>query len=1615
MTPRTDHVLDHVDDYLHDLLDEDAAAHVARHCTECAACAAALEEARKRLAALQSLPPSEAPGRLVRATVAGIGSYEARRRRRRRFVLGGLATAAAAVAAVLVGLQVHYVNLSASPTDLKVFGQTQLLAGAAASLRICLIDRTTGAALAGVPVRIGLRHRATGETVELARFTTDGDGTGRPQFRVPDWADAECELQVAADGQTHDWLAYPVKVRRSRQVMLSSDKPVYQPGQTVHVRSLALRRPDLRPVAGEDVTFTVTDAKGNVFFKKQDRNSDYGIASADCPLADEIVEGQYVIACTVGDTSSRLAVEVKKYVLPKFKVGLALDKAYYAPGEQVTATVEAGYFFGKPVAGTVELDASVPGENQPRYRGSAKTDASGKAVFSFRLPLPWAAPPQDGGAGVDPARGGVPPQGAGRPPQVPDVEARLVLRAAVTDAAGQKQSKEAATVVTTSPLKIEVIAENGTLLPGVANRVYVLTTYADGRPARTRVSGFPLQDGAVRTNELGVAEFDLTGEVPSLDLTVMAEDDNGVRGRKRVQLAGDRLGQDFLLRTDKAVYDGGDTMVLTVVSGGSRPLFVDLIKDGQTLLTETLSPADGRGELHIDLPPEASGTLQLCAYRVGTDGVPLSKTRTLYVRPAKGLQVKATTDRAEYRPGRSARVSFQLLDREGKPARGALSLAAVDEAVFSVLQQAPGSEARYFGVEQELLRPVQALYPWSPEAAARVPAAERERLEQALFARTVQTSSWTDPALRWHGRAAGAQDGVVVGEPGVSAPVHSGVPHTLSASSFVAETQKVELARQQGLHRVKVAWVVLAVSLVLLAYGLMWVYVRPLYVIAVLHLVGIVFVCGGLAAMQIMFGSSQSASRIIEDAAPRAPQAAPAGGVDRDGAWANKADVAHGGARKGSFGEPGPESVRVREEFPETLFWRPELITDDGGRASLDIDLADSITTWRLTASAVAADGRLGATQAGIKVFQPFFVDLNLPVALTRGDEVAVPVVVYSYLDKPQTVELTLDAGDWFESLEPAARKVELGPREVRSVSYRLRVKTVGKHALQVTAKGGDLADAIKRAVEVVPDGRRIEEVANGSLAQPAEVTMTVPENAVEGSAKVIVKVYPSSFSQLVEGLDGIFRMPSGCFEQTSSTTYPNVLALDYLRRTGQRSPGVRDKAEDYIHLGYQRLLGFEVSGGGFDWFGRPPANRTLTAYGLMEFQDMAKVHDVDPRLIERTRAWLLRQRADDGSWSEEAHAMHDDPTRGRGGEMAKLSTTAYVAWAVFGGPGAGSNAEPTRRYLLSHKPDAIDDSYIVALVANALLAIDGEGHDALPYLDRLEALKKEADGGKLCFWEQSPKGRTAFYGAGRGGAVETTALATLALLQRNHNPGTTGRALAWLVKQRGAYGTWPSTQATVLALKALVAGTAQPAGDGERRITIAWNGREQEVVIPADQAEVMKQIDLSAGLKPGTHRLTLTESTGTAAGYQVAFRYHVPDARQPEKAEPLKMELAYDRTELRVEDTVRATATVTNRMAQASPMVILDLPVPAGFAIDPDDFAALVKEKKIEKYQAGGRAVVVYLRGLDAGQSLTVKYGLRATMPVKVSVPPARAYEYYDADKQGTSAAARLTVTPRP
>jgi hypothetical protein len=1597
-----DHVLDHVDDYLHDVLATDETAFVERHCESCPICKVALEEARKRFATLETLPTCEASEQLVRATLQNIDRHEQRGRRRRKILGFGVLLPLAASILLLTGFQAYYTNLAPTSFDLRILGQSKLMAGTPGSLRVRLVDQKNGQPVANVPVDLELRRRGTSESVKLTTFTTNAQGSGTPRFELPDWDDGTYDLHIVAQTKgTPEVLTQPVTLYRSWKLMLGSDKPIYQPGQTIHVRSLALRRPDLHPVAGRDVTFTITDPKGNVVFKRQDVTSKFGIASIDCPLATELIEGAYAIACKVGDTDSKLTVEVRKHVLPKFKIDLVLDQPYYQPGQKVKGKVQVDYFFGKPVVDG-EVEVGVRSDSLSRSEKATvlklKTDKSGSADLEYKLPDGLVGRQQDSG------------------------NARVFFDVTATDSAGQKQSKSVSRVVTSNPIHIEVIPEAGTLIRHMANKVYLFTSYADGRPAATKVliSG---QEKEVETTKLGVAQFEFAPEENEASWTIRATDANGLVGRRNVKLATGLFGGDFLVRTDKAVYNGGETVKLTAVGSGNEPVFVDLIKDGQTLLTETIDMDAGKGEYAFDIPADLFGTVEMVGYRFGSAGLPVRKSRVLYIRPAQELKIETTLDKAEYRPGVRARLQFALTDAKGKPVAGAISLAAVDEAVFHVLEQAPGMERTFYLLEQQLLKPVYAIYGWDPDLTTSVNDQERREFEQALFATTAATQ---DAQL-----SPGGQASAPIRSGGNARPQPENRPlYNCVADSFPEKERLTQLAKKVGLEWTRIGWILLGFAVGSGLYACFWVFVRPIWIPIVLHGLGFVLLLGALAVQSLGSKSAMSFAKRGQaqaGVAEAVPAAKPAGApppmmkaVDKSAPKSDRGDAnkapprAEPTPQRSSDSGAAAEPVRVREYFPETLLWRPELITDDAGTAHLDVELADSITTWRVSASAVAANGRLGAAQSSVRVFQPFFVDLNLPVALTRGDEVAIPVVVYNYLDKPQTVDLGLENAAWFTLLGDAGQKIELKPNEVRSLSYRLRAVKVGNQQLQVTARGSGVSDALKKEIDVVPDGRRIDVVHNGTLGQPVRLEITVPADAVEGSVKAFLKIYPSTFSQLVEGLDNIFRMPYGCFEQTSSTTYPNVLALDYLRKTKKSVPEVEAKARQFIHLGYQRLLSFEVNGGGFDWFGRAPANRTLTAYGLMEFVDMAKVHDVDPKLIERTRQWLLRQRKSDGSWPAERGMLNDGLAGSvQRGKDLDLSSTAYIAWAVFAGGDPPNDSRVTKDYLLSQRPETIDNPHTLATVTNALLAIDAKGAEVQPYLRRLDSLKRSSEDGKRVWWEQQAEARTTFYGRGQSGNIETTALVTLAFLQAEFEPAAARGALTWLTEQKDPSGTWHSTQATVLALKALVAGTGKAlGGDKERRIEVAVGDNfKRDIVIPVDQGEVMQRLDLSDALKTGGNVVTVTESSGTGVGYQLAYRHNLPGVGPEKTAEPLAIDIQYDKSEVGVGDVLPVSATVVNQMKQTAPMVILDLPVPAGFAAETEDFAKLQQSGGIAKFQLTARSVIVYLRGLEPDKPLKLAYSLRATMPVKVTAPAAKVYEYYDPQKQGHGKEAKLAI----
>jgi uncharacterized protein YfaS (alpha-2-macroglobulin family) len=522
-----------------------------------------------------------------------------------------------------------------------VVGPTRFVPDSDSSLRVVVQDLSAGEPVAGAQVKVGLR---TGADLTVALFEGETDETGSlpVRFHVPADAPSEAQLIVETESRIgEDRIQQPVTIQRDFRLLLTSDKPLYQPGQVIHMRALALSNFDLTPARGATVDFLVEDPKGNKVFRQSVTASDYGIAAADFTLADLVNQGDYKLSVSIGDTHSEKTVEVRPYVLPKFAVDVSTDRSFYLPGQRVAGVIQADYFFGKPVASG---EAQVVGSIWDVQRTAVvdlhgQTDENGTYQFSFDLPEYFA------GSGLESG------------------QAQFALEVTVVDQTEHAEQTSQVLPVSAQPLVIEAVAESGALKPGVENVVYILTSYPDGRPAPARLQisvdgGTPVE---VVSGEFGLAEFNFTPQPGGYYvLDILALDETGQSASRQVDFEVEYGSDSVLLRADRAAYVVGETMNLaafTPVESGD--VYLDIVKAGQTLSTRSEQVLDGKAEFAIDVSSDMYGTLELHAYKVLLDGTIVRDTRVAVVDAPNDLAVTVTTDKDSYLPGEAANVSFQ--------------------------------------------------------------------------------------------------------------------------------------------------------------------------------------------------------------------------------------------------------------------------------------------------------------------------------------------------------------------------------------------------------------------------------------------------------------------------------------------------------------------------------------------------------------------------------------------------------------------------------------------------------------------------------------------------------------------------------------------------------------------------------------------------------------------------------------------------------------------------------------------------------------------------------------------------------------------------------------------
>jgi hypothetical protein len=723
---------------------------------------------------------------------------------------------------------------------------------------------------------------------------------------------------------------------------------------------------------------------------------------------------------------------------------------------------------------------------------------------------------------------------------------------------------------------------------------------------------------------------------------------------------------------------------------------------------------------------------------------------------------------------------------------------------------------------------------------------------------------------------------------------------------------------------------------------------------------------------------------------------------------------------------PQVSTPRLREYFPETLVWQPALETDKQGRAQLKFKLADNITTWKMSVIGSTENGEIGTAETEIKSFQPFFVEHDPPRVLTEGDQISLPVVLRNYLESPQIVDLEIKPESWFTLQGSARQRANVPAGDAARQTFALTaVASVKDGKQRVTARGQEASDAIEKPVTVHPDGEEKTQTAADILSDSATMDLDLPSQIIPGSSEAEIKIYPSLMAHVVESIEGILERPHGCGEQTISSTYPSVLLL---RRDKQLRAESREskKAQRYAELGYKRLLNYRSADGGFSYVGRGDSDLALTAYALRFLQDVREFVTIDDETIKGTRHWLIKQQRVDGSWG--AYDYYPQQTEN---QRRTALLTAFIARVLAMtepslpsddtiGAKQESHKTPSlelRRTLsyLATQINQIDEPYLIA--SYALAAIDaGDEPGAAGATAKLrELVHREGDS---TYW--SLETNTPFYGWGRAGRVETTALAIQALARSaKSQPGQPSETsdplvrsgLLFVLKEKDRYGVWYSTQATINVLDTMMTllATDEAGGKGAGSAAIVVNGQPVASLSlpPGTQTSGPIRADISRFLREGANRVELRRPAGSAfASIQIVAHYYLPWSASSAtentgtlrgETRSLRLKTTFDKNTAKINEEIVCHVSAERVGFSGYGMLLAEIGLPPGADVDRASVESAMKSSgwAINQYDVLPDRVVIYLWPRAGGINFDFKFRPRFGLTAKAA--PSIVYDYYN------------------
>jgi hypothetical protein len=707
----------------------------------------------------------------------------------------------------------------------------------------------------------------------------------------------------------------------------------------------------------------------------------------------------------------------------------------------------------------------------------------------------------------------------------------------------------------------------------------------------------------------------------------------------------------------------------------------------------------------------------------------------------------------------------------------------------------------------------------------------------------------------------------------------------------------------------------------------------------------------------------------------------------------------------------------LREDFAETLYWQPMLITDSSGMATIRFDLSDSVTTFRVNIDGHAMDGRIGSGDAAVTSRLPLQIEPQLPLEVTTGDRIDLPVAVINATDQNLGVDLSLTADRAIKPVDDVRRMLSLGGHQRSREHFTLNVTEGSAETdsiIQIRGvASGSLVDTVRRPIHVSPAGYPTRDSVAGVINETAKVRLPIPQQIVEGSLSVTVRAFPSPLADVMSGIESILREPHGCFEQTSATNYPNAMAMLYLEENKIANPDVSRRARGMLDRGYQKLTSFECQQRGYEWFGSDPGHEALSAFGLMQFSDMARIMDVSQEMVARTRLWLMNRRDGKGGFQRNPRHLHV-------WSVQQPIVNAYVLWAITeadvaaGQDRRGESELSAELDQMAEVAMRSDDPYLIALSAAALLNVkrDSVGQQLLERL-----IGFQADDGSLT-------GETTVTSSGGVSlTMETTAIAALAWIKRPSFLPHARSATQWITANRQGGGGFGSTQATVLALKALVAMAGRAGGNatgGDLRVML----RGEEIgraTLPSEprNGSTVEIKGLGRHLQDAEEdvEVELIARGSNRLSYAIDVAYHAITPKSNDAC-PLKLttqwsgEFSEDGT-VPTGDNLTVKMRLENDSDSGQPMTVAIVGIPGGAQPRVAELDELQEAGALDYYELRAREVIFYWRTIEPLAVKEIDFNVTATIPGEYTGPASRAYLYYTAEEKVWIEPLKIEITP--